>query len=144
MSWSADYVGLPYLDRGRSWDGADCWGLVRIVYSDQLGILLPSYAGDYASAEEAGEVAAAVSRAFAPSPSWEAVTDAGLAFDVLVFRAGRQGLHVGVRVDRSRMLHMAEGDCAKVELLGHPRWSRRLQTSWRLVGTGGGACAQVA
>jgi cell wall-associated NlpC family hydrolase len=28
------YVGVPYQHRGRSMDGLDCWGVIRMIYAD--------------------------------------------------------------------------------------------------------------
>lgn len=46
-NWVSHYIGIPYKLKGRERDGIDCWGLVRLVFRDQLGILLPSYTPDY-------------------------------------------------------------------------------------------------
>ena len=39
-AWVADYVGLPWEPYGRTRAGVDCWGLVRLVYEERLGICL--------------------------------------------------------------------------------------------------------
>lgn len=43
LGWINDYVGVPYLVNGRATTGWDCWGLVKAVYHDQLGIELPDW-----------------------------------------------------------------------------------------------------
>ena len=52
------YVGLPWLDRGRTADGADCWGLVRLVLAGHFGVEVPSYLDDYDDPREVVRVAA--------------------------------------------------------------------------------------
>lgn len=39
------YIGIPYAERGRDYDGCDCYGFVRLVLLDR-GVELPLY--DYA------------------------------------------------------------------------------------------------
>lgn len=41
--WSVKYLGIPYLQGGRTTEGCDCWGLVVIVYDEELGIALPKF-----------------------------------------------------------------------------------------------------
>lgn len=43
--WATKYVGLPYCLGGRERDGVDCWGLVRLVYREERGVLLPDLPG---------------------------------------------------------------------------------------------------
>lgn len=37
------YMSIPFLNGGRDEKGADCWGLVYLVYLRELGITLPTY-----------------------------------------------------------------------------------------------------
>lgn len=41
MNWVLDYLGKPWIAGGSGPEAYDCWGLVRAVYRERLGILLP-------------------------------------------------------------------------------------------------------
>jgi NlpC/P60 family len=43
LAWINDYVGVPFVENGRTRDGWDCWGLVVAIYRDRLGLELPDY-----------------------------------------------------------------------------------------------------
>lgn len=129
MIWSNAYIGIPYVDQGRDMAGVDCWGLARLVYGRELGITLPSYTEGYTTAEEAEEVAKLI--ASQATVSWGPIDEAR-PFDLLLFRQGRHGSHIGIAVTRRLMLHVARGDQSKVEpFAGNPIWSRRFVGAYR-------------
>jgi len=37
------YIGVPFEDRGESLNGADCYGIIRLIYRNELGIEIPSF-----------------------------------------------------------------------------------------------------
>jgi len=129
MRWANDFTGIPYADLGRDRTGCDCWGLARLVYKEQLGIDLPSYAEAYTGAAEGAEVAALLNHHKAPH--WPKITDGILPFDLLLFRHGRHDSHIGIAIDARTMLHMASDDHAKVELFNAPRWVNRFVGAFR-------------
>ena len=45
-SWLNKYIGVPYVPGGRDMDGADCYGLVKMIYRDGLGLDLPDWETD--------------------------------------------------------------------------------------------------
>ncbi len=132
LSWASAFVGIPYADRGRDRGGCDCWGLVRLVHAARLAVDLPSYDGLYACSAEREEIAAIVAGE-AASPSWEAVAEASLfnQLDVLFFRRGGHDAHAGLFLAPGLMLHMAVGDCSKIERFDGSRWARRLTGAYR-------------
>ena len=54
----SDFVGIPHADLGRDRAGCDCYGLLRLVYAEDLGIALPSFTGTYATCAEHAQIAA--------------------------------------------------------------------------------------
>lgn len=129
--WSTPYVGLPWAPVGRDRSGVDCWGLIRLIYAEQLHILLPSYLGAYSSEYERAELASHID-GVTQSGIWTEIGRADvLPFDVLVFRRGRLDTHVGLVVERGLMLHVAERDQAKIETFAQGRWQHRLSGVYR-------------
>ena len=37
------YIGIPFVDKGDSFDGIDCWHLIKLFYKNELGIELNDY-----------------------------------------------------------------------------------------------------
>jgi len=44
-----EYIRIPYLNRGRTEEGCDCWGLVMLVMRNEFGKELPDF--EYESSE---------------------------------------------------------------------------------------------
>ena len=124
MHWTADYVGLPFVDGGRDRAGVDCWGLVCLVFADRLGITLPGY----------GEISAAellrVSRAMAEyrdAGPWRPVYRPA-AFDVVLMRGTTEHhgslvgvpCHVGVMADGQSLLHITHASSVVLVPRDHP------------------------
>ena len=43
MSWYEKYIGIPFEDRGNTMGSCDCYGIVRLVYNQELSINIPSF-----------------------------------------------------------------------------------------------------
>lgn len=120
--WAIPYVGIPFVDGGRDRAGCDCWGLVRLVFAEVLGIDLPTY-GEI-SAREVARVTRTIRDDSAAAP-WFPVAGAARPFDVLVM-VGRP-LHVGVMVDARHVLHVEAATAAvivPVDRAPQVRWRR--------------------
>lgn len=120
------FVGLPWQDRGRTPDGLDCWGLLRLVYADVLGIDLPDHSNGYIDTSDAaisGLIDVGLSDWDSVAPGTERPLDA-----VLIRQAP---WHVGVIVRRGLMLHMPENKASCIEPYDTGRWSRRVEGIYR-------------
>jgi cell wall-associated NlpC family hydrolase len=127
--WATEYVGIPYLPRGRSRDGLDCWGLVRLVLSERFGKELPSLANDYSEVVPA-ETARLVDSTAAMVPSDK--VDRPEPGDIAVFRFMGLPCHVGVMVDSLTVLHIERGLNAVLSPLNSPRLRGRLEGYYRV------------
>lgn len=131
VKWETRYVGIPFLDGGRDDKGLDCWGLVRAVYHDCLGVDLPTY----------GEINASdllrVRRQIAEgsvSETWREVVEPR-EFDVAVMRlpSGKGFGHVGVMLDARRVLHVERASATVIERIDTVIIRNRIMGFWRHV-----------
>lgn len=115
--WWNDYVGLPYREKGRERSGLDCWGLVRLVYAEQLGIVLPCLADDYAAG--ASELVAMQREQWRETP----LPRSG---DLVLCRIEGDESHVGVVTQPGFFLHVREGRDAVIERMDAGAWRHRI------------------
>lgn len=131
MHWSTGYIGLPWQDRGLTRAGIACWGLVRLVYAERLGLDVPDYAAEVVSLAERAEVAAVFAGGTVAGP-WAAVPEGDAReFDVVVFRRAGLDAHVGIITEPGRMLHITSGQDSAVIDYTAGRWAPRLSGTYR-------------
>lgn len=125
------YVGIPFLDRGRTFAGVDCWGLVRLVYRGELGVELPAYESLYRTVDERTgvELLELVER---KRGAWQQV-EAPETFDLVLLRIAGVPCHVGVALPGGRMIHCARGADSRIESYRGPKWAPRVEGFYRHV-----------
>lgn len=123
-AWWNLYTGLPFAPKGRSREGLDCWGLVRLVYAEQFGIALPTLA------YEAGDRASEAEASALEREGWE-LTDLPRSGDVALFRILGEETHVGLITEPGFFLHVRSGQDAVVERLESAKWKHRLVGIYR-------------
>lgn len=128
--WTNEFIAIPYREFGRDRAGCDCWGLVVVVYAQQLGITLPGYTEAYTSVEEHAELSDHIG-GVTSNGTWNRVEGQPQAYDVAVFRRGRYETHVGIVVNPGLMLHIAADDQSKLEHYLTGRWGYRLNGIYR-------------
>jgi len=132
--WTADYIGLPFREKGRDRDGLDCWGLVRLVLAERFGLTLPSYDDDYACSLELEENARLIA---GRKGDWAEVPEGGeQAGDVLLLRMDGHECHVGIVAAPGIMLHIEAGHDAVWDRYRGLRWKNRVVGVYRWAGPG--------
>lgn len=126
--WADEYVGRPA-------EGArPCWALVRRVWIDRLGFVMPSF--DEHDKEQAVRLGA---EAFTSVPlGQEQELDAVMMVVPVRDRAGQTGFrhaetHIGVVVAPGLILHVEHGKRAVVEAIRDQKVSRVLRGPWAKV-----------
>jgi cell wall-associated NlpC family hydrolase len=132
--WTDKYIGIPYVNRGRDRaTGLDCWGLVCLVYEQELGITLPSYTDEY-FAEECDIWADVIATHKGESYRYEEVPLTSIQpFDILLFRVMGFVCHTSIAVNPSIMLHTLRPHNSALERFTSSKWNRRLDGAFRVV-----------
>lgn len=116
--WADRYVGLPA--KGR-WP---CWALVRLVWLERLGFVMPSFEDLY-DKHEAVRIGA---QAFRQVPVSEAQEMDAVMMDVPGVRGADP--HIGVVVKRGLVLHVELDRSSVIEPLRELRPRRILRGPW--------------
>lgn len=118
------FIGVPFKEKGRDFDGWDCWGLAICFYRAQFGIELPSYTEDYKTTEDEAEIGALVRR---EKLAWEELPiEQAHCGDLLIMRMRGQPMHCGVVLDPPVFLHVHDGMNAVKERWDSIKWQHRI------------------
>lgn len=135
MSWHNRYIRIPFKDRGREWDGADCWGIVRIIYREEpkLRIELPTLL-DYNHTLETEKLSQIINDE--ALRSWQEIPiGQEQKYDIAIFKTCGVPTHVGVVVRPGFMIHCQKGnDTRGTDYRNSREWSKRLVGFCRYAG----------
>ena len=121
---------VPFLDKGRTREGLDCWGICVLAYAEVYGIELASLDWRYKGTSKPEALEEVVRRE--QETSWRQVAEPQPG-DVVVFRVGGHPSHIGLVLGDGLMLHIGEGFEAAVERYGSLMWGKRVADFWRHV-----------
>lgn len=132
-SWSAHYLNIPFVERGRSRYGVDCYGLVRMVYQEQRGIELPDYTEGYTTTTDTEEIEALCRNEV--SSRWQEIPLAQVrTFDGIMFRIMGHQSHFALVLAAPYFLHSMQGIWSKIERYDSAAWQKRIVAAVRYVG----------
>lgn len=125
-AWVSNYLDLPFAEKGRTRAGLDCYGLVRLVFAEQRGVSLPSYAEDYATTTDAEEITALCRGEVAAS--WiEVPREEARLFDVAILRILGEPIHFALVLDPPHFLHTMRDNWSHTQRWDALIWEKRLQ-----------------
>jgi cell wall-associated NlpC family hydrolase len=118
-------IGIPYVSKGSSLSGVDCWGLVWLYHQKVLGREVPRYANGYDEAES-DQASAMIQAGWL---DWEKIAlGTERQGDVLAFRGLRTSaaIHCGVVVAPGQFLHCLRGRATCLEKYDRGLWKSLL------------------
>jgi cell wall-associated NlpC family hydrolase len=125
MPWTNKYIGIPFKPDSRDHAACDCWGLVCLVYQEQLGIILPDFRGVFTE-QNLVTLRRVAKEMKAYKEKWRKI-DSPREYDVIMLRTGAYTWHVGLVVDNRRMLHVMSGINSVVEEYAGMIWKHRIE-----------------
>lgn len=119
--WSNKYIGIPFVDKGRTTEGIDCWGLARLVYKQEYNIDLPSFTSEY-EADDTDRMSDLIAQY---KEGWESLDEPTEGCLVLFNVMGHES-HIGIAVSNTHFLHARDGMDSAIESLSSHGWNRRI------------------
>ena len=120
---------MPFRDKGRGKDGVDCWGLLRLVYEEQVGVRLPAFVEDYVTEQDTAAVAALIA---GHTDGWREIAEAEVRpLDAVLMRQNGVERHIGIVVKRGLVLHVGLGEDSRIEPYNSMRLRRRISRFMR-------------
>jgi cell wall-associated NlpC family hydrolase len=138
MRWAESYITIPYLDRGESHDGCDCWGLLKLIFKEQLGREISSHA-DVAAGDLMAK-ARKIIKSSETSDEWEKV-DQEKPFDAVLMKGQFRvegavrslPVHIGLVVTPGKLIHIEKKSGVTIaEYHRHPKIKSRVLGFYRL------------
>lgn len=118
------YIEIPFKDRGRDFEGCDCYGLARLFLENELNKTLP----DFLSYDSAGDIDNIKQLIDTNRPlvagKHKEVPEFG---DIAIFRFYGAPTHIGVYVGQGRVLHVLRGSNSVCEAYDRGRLKGRLE-----------------
>lgn len=114
MSWAASYLDVPFVDRGSSREGCDCYGLFVTIARERLGISIPDYP-EIPQGANLAKIRAILTAA--QGPQWEEIAPGSeQPFDAVLMRSiisdgerrHSRPIHIGCVTKPGTMIHIQE------------------------------------
>ena len=123
--WVKKYIGIPFVSNGRTMNGCDCYGLVRLVLHNEYGIDLPELSDNYTNAQNIKDT----SKLFAeniPVLAAEKLSEAREKAVVIITERGVAS-HVGIAAGNGCILHTCAKTGSVCQRETHPSLRGRIE-----------------
>ena len=123
------YIGIPYVIGGESFEGADCYGIAKLYAKNELNKTLPAYMYSNLDNESVAEIAIKCAQ-HGLGEGWKKVGTLQHG-DIVTFRIMGHESHCGIMINDTEFLHSLKGRMSCIEDLTHVNWKHRLTGVFR-------------
>lgn len=116
------YIGIPYKEHGSSFAGCDCYGLIRLIYSEELEIKLPDYACE--DRKNKKQIYEAIERNI---QDWKKIYTVDPGKSVILINIHSFPIHMGLVVSKTEMIHTMKNHASVMETFTSFKWSTRIE-----------------
>jgi len=125
-----DLLFVPYVEGGRSWKGADCWGLVMLCYEHYFGITVPDYGDIVYHPKELPDSASKGLLEALPHSKFQPVERPKFG-DWCLINVNGCPVHIGFMLNERDMIHSSAGKGVSVADVTSPQYNRRIYGFYR-------------
>lgn len=121
--WWNKYMRIPFVEKGRTEQGADCYGLGRLIYERELGIILPSYDDLYENTIHKSTVSKTINDVKAANFK---TVETPKPFDFIILRFCGLPMHLGIVTNTNYMIHCSKDIGVAYEKYTGMRWKDKI------------------
>jgi cell wall-associated NlpC family hydrolase len=116
------YIGVPYVNKGRDFNGADCWGLVWLFIENELKVEYQKIF-DYTDHNDVFTIEKYILDNI--KKFWKKTVTPKYG-DVVVFYMNGRFKHIGIMINNRQFLHSIQGKNSCIENIYSVKWNKRV------------------
>ena len=123
--WVKKYIGIPFISNGRTMEGCDCYGLVRLVLRNEYNVELPELSDNYDDAKNIEETSK-LFRENLPVLTAEKIPELKEKALVIITKLGKP-CHTGIYAGDGYILHTGAKTGCVCQRESHPGLKDRIE-----------------
>jgi len=122
------YLQIPFVHRGNTFSGADCFGLLQLFYKHELAVLLPDCSIEY---EEEWWRTENLILDLCTEYNFTLVDTPQFGDAILFYNTSKVPGHIGIVIDEHQFIHMTKSGVGVANFL-YGYWARQVHSIYRV------------
>jgi cell wall-associated NlpC family hydrolase len=128
-----NFIGIPFLHKGKTKEGTDCWGFCRMFYKEILNKELPDllkFYNETVNYQNCNHIYPIAKEHFKRISK-----DEVKKFDIVLLNIASVPVHVGIYLDELKFLHCMEGTGSIISRFEDVNFRNKIDSFWRYEST---------